>query len=69
MKDNSRKLKIETCIRCPNLYYLEKDGAKTPKCYLSDRELGFGNIEDENRLKRDYSATIPDWCKLKPYNN
>jgi len=45
MKDNSRKLKIETCIRCPNLYYLEKDGAKTPKCYLSERELDFGKIE------------------------
>jgi len=68
MKENSRKLKIETCIKCPSLYYVERSGMNFPKCFLSEKELGFGKIEDKTKFSIDNSTTIPEWCKLKFYN-
>jgi hypothetical protein len=69
MSNNSRKIKVESCIRYPNIYYIEKSsGMMFPACLSIKKQLELGKIEDKTKFEIDNSLSIPEWCRLPYYD-
>ena len=59
---NEKKLKITSCISCPNRYLSRNgDGKDKTKCYEAKQEITFTDTDGD--------SAIPSWCPLPNYND